>query len=177
MKKGIIITLIFLAFISCSEREKDFDSFEYSYAGTFSTVFSIKFSNSDTLFLREHWNRGGNENFQFPKSKTNYFAILTEQQKNELSSLIHKVNFKEMNSEYFEDYSDGSAFSIIIRKGDFEKKVFVHSHKIPKELDSLSGWIYYTKMKLILTETKEKLEFESVKALLPPPPPLPPILK
>jgi hypothetical protein len=166
-----------IAFLSCTNKENDFDSFEYSYAGTFSTVFSIKFTNSDTIFLREHWNSGGNENIQFPKPETNYFAVLTKLQRNELSNLIKKMNFKTINSEYFENYSDGSAFNIVIRKGKFKKKVFVHSHNIPKELDSLSGWIYYTKMKLKLTEINKKLEFESAKPVLLPPPPPPPISK
>lgn len=174
--KKLIFTLILIAFMSCSKKEKDFDSFEYSFAGTFSTVFSLKFTNSDTIFLREEWNRGGNEDYKFPKPKTNYFAILTEKQKSEFTTLLKNVDFKKINSEYFQNYSDGSAYNIIIRKGDFEKKVLVHSHKIPKELDTLSSWIYYTKMKLKLTEINRKLEFESAKSLMPPPPP-PPILK
>lgn len=86
--------------------------------------------------------------------------------------LIKKVNFSKINAEYFENYSDGSAFNIIIKQGDFEKKILVHSYKIPKELDSLSNWIYFTKSKLKLTKITKKLNFESVKVLLPPPPPM-----
>ena len=171
MKQKIFIICISIFLISCSDKEKDFDSFEYSFAGTFSTVYSIKFTDSDTVFMREHWNSGRYENGKFPKERTNYFALLNIQQRNELSELLQKINFKKVDSEYFENYSDGSAFQLVIKKGNFEKKIFVHSHKIPKELDSLSRWINYTKRKLKLTETNREFEFKSVEGLLPPPPP------
>ena len=175
MKQKIVIICILITLVSCSQKEKDFDYFEYSFAGTFSTVFSIKFTDSDTVFLRENWNSGRYENDKFPKQRTNYFAILNSKQRSELSELLNKVNFKKINSEYFEDYSDGSAFQLIIRKGNFEKKIFVHSHNIPKELDSLSNWINYNKRKLKLTEINKEFEFKSLEGLLPPPPP-PPII-
>ena len=161
--------------VSCWEKEKDFDYFEYSFTGTFSTVFSIKFTANDTVFLREHWNSGRNENDKFPKQRTNYFAILNSIQRIELSELLQKINFKIIDSEYVEDYSDGSSFQLIIRKENFEKKIYVHSHKIPKELDSLSSWINYNKTKLKLTEINKEVEFKSIEGLLPPPPPPPPI--
>lgn len=177
MKQKIFIICISIFLISCSEKEKDFDSFEYSYGGTFSTLFSIKFTEFDTVYMREHWNSGRYQNGTFPKVKTNYFALLNTQQRNELSSLLKKINFKKIDFEYFQNYCDGSAFQLIIRKGNFEKKVFVHSHKIPKELDSLSRWINNTKRNLKLIEINTVLEFKSIEGILPPPPPPPPVKK
>jgi hypothetical protein len=171
--KKLTLTLFLMVLISCSKKEKDFDSFEYSFAGTFTTVFSLKFTDSDTIFLREEWNIGRNEDCKLPKPKTNYFAILTEQQKREFISLLKNVDFTKINSEYFQDYLDGSAYNIIIRKDGFEKKVFVHSYKIPKELDTLSSWINITKQNLKLTKTNKQLKFESAFGMLPPPPPPP----
>lgn len=124
--------------------------------------------------MREHWNSERDENSKFPKQRTNYFALMNSQQRKELRYLLQKINFKKMDSEYFEDYSDGSAFQLIFRKGNFEKKIFVHSHKIPKELDSLARWINHTKIKLKPTEINREFEFKSVEGLLPPP--LPPII-
>jgi hypothetical protein len=171
--KKLTLTLILILLISCSKKEKDFDSFEYSFAGTFTTVFSLKITDSDTIFLREEWNSGRNEGYKLLKPKTNYFAILTEQQKSEFIILLKNVDFTKINSEYFQDYLDGSAYNIIIRKDGFEKKVFVHSHKIPKELDTLSSWINITKQNLKLTKTNKQLHFESTFGMLPPPPPPP----
>lgn len=178
MKKEIFIISILVLLISCSRKEKDFDSFEYSYSGTFSTLFSIKFTENDTIFLREHWNASErSDNKKFPKAQTNYFAILTKKQKNQLSELLKKIDFKNINPEYSEDYSDGSSYQLIIEKGSSKKTVFVHSHKVPKELDSLSNWIYITKENLKLTETKKELTFKSINRILPPIPPPPPIKK
>ncbi|HEX8014109.1 MAG TPA: hypothetical protein VF465_02640 [Flavobacterium sp.] len=177
MKRQIFIIAILTLLISCSKNKKDFDSFEYSYAGTFSTVFSIKFTENDTIFLREHWNaKERSDGKKFPKEKTNYFAILTKEQRNQLSELLKKIDFKKIKSGYFEDYSDGDAYQIIIKKDTFEKTVLVHSYNVPKELDSLSNWIYITKENLKLIETNKELDFKSIIELLPPPPP-PPIKK
>ena len=173
MKLKLIILLSLALLISCSKKEKDFDSFEYTYSGTFSTVFSLKITDKDSVFLREHWNNG---NIEYPKSETNYFAIINEKQRTELTKLIRKIDFRKINSEYYENYLDGSAFQIFIRKGKFEKRVLVHSYKIPKELESLSDWLNNTKQNLKLTKTSKNLKFISADGILPPPPP-PPIEK
>jgi hypothetical protein len=171
MKLKLIIIVVFITIISCKRKEEVFDVLEYSYAGTFSTVFSLKFTESDTIYLREHWNKEWEENIKYPKAKTNYFAIITEQQKNELRNLVEKIDFKKIETEYYENYSDGSSFEIIIKKGKFEKKVNVHSYKIPSELDTLANWINETKDNLKLTKTNKKLIFKSANGVLPPPPP------
>ena len=173
MKLRIIIILSLTLLISCTKKESCFDSIEYSFGGTFSTVFSLKFTDNDSVFLREHWNNG---NIVYPKAGINYFAIINESEKNELTSLIKKIDFRKIDSEYYENYLDGNTFQIIIRKGKFEKKVLVHSHKIPKELKSLSDWINNTKQNLKLTKTNKNLSFKSAFGILPPPPP-PPIEK
>jgi hypothetical protein len=175
MKRKLFFILFLTLLISCSKNEKDFDSFEYSYGGTFSTLFSIKFTENDTIFIREHWNVSERYGKKFPKAKTNYFAILTKEQRNQLSKLLKKIDFKKFESEYYQDYVDGSAYQIIIKKDNFKKAVYVHSHKVPKELDSLSHWIYTTKENLKLFETSKKFDFESINGILPPPPPPPPI--
>ncbi|MNX54780.1 hypothetical protein D3C86_855230 [compost metagenome] len=177
MKRQLLIITLFVLLNSCSKKEKDFDSFEYSYSGTFSTVFSIKFTENDTIFLREHWNAGErSDNIKFPKAEKNYFAILTKEQRNQLGDLLKKIDLKKINSHYFENYADGDAYQLIIKKDTMKKTVFVHSYNVPKELDTLSNWIYKTKENLKLIETNRKLYFRSLKELLPPPPPLPKVI-
>jgi hypothetical protein len=177
MKKQIFIISILTLLISCSKNEKDFDSLEYTFSGTFSTLFLIKFTENDTIFLREQWNVSERYGKKYPKAKTNYFAILTKEQRNQLSELIKKIDFKKIKSEYYKDYNDGSAYQIIIKKDDLKKTVFVHSDKVPKEFDSLSNWIYVTKEHLKLIETKKEFDFKSIDRIFPPPPPPPPIKK
>lgn len=174
MKNQLFVIIILSVLISCSKKEKDFDTFEYSYGGTFSTLFSIKFTKNDTIFYREHWNNyESTDSIRIPKAQTNYFAILTREQRNQLSELLNRINFKKIDSEYFEDYSDGSSYQLIIKKDNLRKTVFVHSHKVPKDLDSLSNWISTIKRKLQLIETNKKFNFKSINRILPPPPPTP----
>ena len=171
MKSSLFIIFSLLV-VSCSEKKKDFDSFEYSYGGTFSTVFSIRFTNNDTLYLREHWNAGErSDGKKFPKEQTNYFALLTIKQQNELSELLNKIDFKTLKPEYYEDYNDGRSYQIIIEKDSLEKMILVHSYSVPKELDTLSKWIYNTKENLQLIETSKKLDFKGFRGFLTPPPP------
>lgn len=177
MKRQLFIIAVLTLLISCSKNEKDFDSLEYTFSGTFSTLFLIKFTENDTVFLREHWNVSERYGKKFPKAKTNYFAILTKEQRNQLSELIKKIDFKKIKSEYYENYCDGSAYQIIIKKDSFKKTVFVHSHKVPKELDSLSHWIYVTKENLKLIETNKEIDFKNIYKIFPTPPPPPPIKK
>ena len=172
MKIQFYIIFILLVSVSCSKKEKDFDSFEYSYGGTFSTVFSIQFTNNDTLYLREHWNAGErSDGKKFPKEQTNYFALLTKNQRSELSDLINRIDFGKIKSEYFQDYEDGSAYQLIIEKEDLKKTIFVHSNSVPKELDSLANWIYNTKENLELKETNKEFDFQSINGILSPAPP------
>jgi ribosomal protein S15P/S13E len=177
MQKQLFSIALFLFLLSCSRNEKDFDSFEYSFGGFRSTKFSIKFTESDTLFLREHWNVVERHGITYPKDKTNYIAILSQEQRNQLSELLKKINFKNLKSEYYEAYNDGSAYQIIFKKDNLSKTVFVHSHNTPKELDSLSNWIWKTKMNLKLIKTNREFVFKSIDAIFPTPPPPPPLKK
>ena len=167
------MVLIFL--ISCSQKKKEFDFLEYSFKGIFSTVFSITFTENDTVFIREHWNVSERHGKKFPKAKTNYFAIISKEQRKQLSELLEKIDLKKIKSEYHENYCDGSAYQIIIKKDTLKKTVFVHSHTVPKELKSLSNWIYTTKENLKLIETNKEYSFTNIDSIFPLPPPPPPI--
>ena len=172
MKKHLFTLIILLAFIACSEKKKDFDYFEYSYSDTFSTAFSIQFTQNDTLYLREHWNAEETSDAKkFPRVETNYYALLAKNQEKELSELLHKINFTEVESEYFQDYEDGSTYEIIIKKGALEKTILVHSYSEPKELYVLSKWIYNTKKNLKLTKINKELDFKGFTGIFSPPPP------
>lgn len=176
MKRQLFIILFLTLLLSCSEKERDFDSLEYSYGDTFSTVYSIKFTENDTVYLREHWN--GVEMLgtpKIPKEKTNYFAVLSEGQRNQLTELVRTIDFNEINSEYYQDYEDGSSYQIIIKKDSFKKTVFVHSDSVPQKLERLSKWINEIKNTLKLIETSSQLEYESMNGFMSPPPPPPPM--
>jgi hypothetical protein len=177
MKCTSIIIFISLFFLSCTEKKKVFDSFDYSFGGTFSEVYSIKFTQSDTVYLRYHWiGRNIDDTTFVIKEDTNYYGILNSEERLKLFDYIEKVNLFKYKSEYFENYSDGSCYGISIQKDPKRKTLLVHSHKAPKEIDSISHWIGSIKAKLKLNEINKNINFESSKGVLPPPPP-PPLIK
>lgn len=178
MKNLVIIFFFSLFFLSCTEKKKVFDSFDYSYGGTFSEVYSMKFTQSDTVYLRYHWiGRNIDDTISQPKENVNYYGILNSEERIELYDYIEKINLFKYKSEYFENYSDGSSYGMNIKKNSKSKTIFVHSHQAPKEIDSISHWIGSMKRNLKLKEIQKNINFESTKGLLTPPPPPLPIIK
>jgi hypothetical protein len=178
MKKTLITIFISLLLLNCTKKENTFDSFDYSFDGTFSEVYSIKFTQSDTVYLRYHWiGRNIDDTISPAIENVNYYGILNSEERIKLYDYIEKVNLFKYKSEYFENYADGSSYGINIQKDSKNKTVFVHSHKAPKEIDSISHWISRIKLKLKLKKSKKSVTFESKNGVLPPPPPPPPVIK
>jgi len=182
MKRKKILSLIaFSLFCFCSKKEEkpNYRYFEFSYDNTFETSFSIKFKPNDSIYIREHWNgKTIWDSISPPREKTNYIAVISQQQRKVLNYLISKIQLKQCDSIYYENYVDGRTYSIFIDKDSIKKLINVHSHNnVPHELDSLAAWLYNFKSKAKLIEINKKLNFITAKYVLPPPPPPPPIKK
>ncbi|MDW8850158.1 hypothetical protein SD960_08660 [Flavobacterium sp. MMLR14_040] len=177
MKTLPIAIFLSLSLLSCNEKNKAFDSFDYSFSGTFSELYSIKFTESDTVFVRQYWiRRRFNDSISKPQNNTNYYALINQKEKLKLFDYIAKINLFKYKSEYYKDYCDGSEYAINIEKDFKSKIIFVHSYEAPKKLDSLSLWINNIKQSLLLKETKKELFFGSAEVTMPPIPPPPPPL-
>ncbi|MFH7003153.1 hypothetical protein [Flavobacterium bizetiae] len=176
--KILLISFVLLLSLSCKKEEAEvkFKYFDFSFSNTFETCFSVKFTPNDSVYIREHWNAHDVwDSTNIPKGKTNYIAFISQKDKNKLIDLISKTQLKKYNSEYVENYSDGSYYTIYIDKDSIKKSIKIHSHKddVPKDLDSLANWIYNWKKKVKLIKTDKKLTFFSSESVLPPPPPPP----
>ena len=143
--------------------------FNFSYDNSFETCFSIKFTQGDTVFVREHWTSEYDTKL---KSNTNYVSIIKHSDRIFLDSLIKNMNFSKFDTAYYEGYKDGGQYKCYIKNQYLEKTIYVHSyHNVPSELDSLKNWIYKLKSNLKLKEIDTTLSFGSVGHFLPPPPP------
>lgn len=152
----IFLSLLFLT-ISC--KKTNFNDFDFTYGNTFETDFSIKFDNkNDSVFMRENWAR---DNSKPPKSETNYLSKLNRSQQIKFDSFMNIIDFKRFDTLYYQNYSDGDSYQFYIKKDGFEKKIKVHSHEVPKELQDFAVWIYQTKKSLSLKETKKSFDFKS----------------
>ncbi|WP_369765397.1 hypothetical protein [Flavobacterium sp. WC2429] len=176
----IIVILFLFTLISCNKKREEVNTikyFEFSYDDTFGSSFTLVYKPKDSLYIRQHWSASEVfDNLKIPKGKTSYSAKIKASDEQNLIRLISKLKLKKLKNEYFEDYSDGRTYTILIDKDSIAKLIKVHSHNAPKELDSLAGWVYKLKVKLKLTKTEKKLKLKSSKYVLPPPPP-PPIVE
>ncbi|WP_068844737.1 hypothetical protein [Flavobacterium chilense] len=172
MKKTTIPILLSLLLLNCTKNEKTFDSLEYSYGGTFSELYSLKFTDNDTVYIYQEWIvKDFGDSISDPKSKTQYYGIINPEEKLKLYNYIEKVNLFKYKSEYYENYLDGSCYAIAIKKDTKSKTIFAHSHETPKEIDSIARWINKIKKNLILKETKKHLIYKTSESVFPPPPP------
>lgn len=168
MKNKILFLSITILFLGCKKQE--FDEFDFSYGNTFETDFSIKFqSKNDSVFLYENW---ASDNAGISKSKTSYLSTLNKSQRSKLDSFISNIDFKNLDTLYFENYKDGEYFNFFIRKDKTRKTIRVHSDNAPQSLKNFAHWIYEIKKSLQLKETKRHFEFKS-KNIDPEPPPAP----
>ncbi|KIC63960.1 hypothetical protein [Chryseobacterium taiwanense] len=166
--KKISLLILLISLLNC--KKQTFDEFDFSFGNTFETDFSIKFdSKNDSVYIRENWSSFQNKT---TKSETNYLAVLNTSQKIKLDSFVESINFKTLDTLYFERYSDGEYYNFHIKKDGIEKTIKTHSHSIPKSLEKFAYWIYETKKSLKLTETKRNFDFKS-KNNFPEPPEAP----
>ena len=170
--KRVMRLFFFLCFISLtlakcdnSKKQESFHSFDFSYNDVFTTCFSIKFSNSDTAYIRQHFTRDISDN---PKSNTTYFALLSKPDRNTLDSFINNLDFSKFYASYHENYQDGVDYEFYISKDSLEKIVYRHLTDSPDDLDKFGLWLANLKSNLKLYKLDTIINFQSTKFFLPP---------
>ena len=169
MKLFLLVAVFSLTLTSCDNSKPVnkvtiFNQFDFSYNDFFSTCFSIKFTQGDTVFIRQHWASAFSDSL---KSNKNYRAILSDQERERLDSFLTKIKFSTYDTSYYESYEDGHYYEFFINKDTLQKTIFVHSDSIPNELKDFGYWIVATKKKLKLVEIDITLDFGSLKYFLP----------
>jgi hypothetical protein len=144
---------------------QSFQSFDFSYNDVFSTCFSIKFTQSDTVFIKQHFAPAFSDT---PKSGQSYYAILTDKEKQRLDSFISKINFSKLDTSYFEPYQDGVEYQFYIDKDTTKKLIYVHSDSIPTNVKAFVSWLVILKKKMKLHPVDTTFSFESVRHFIPP---------
>lgn len=176
MKLFFLVATFSLTLTSCDnskpvDKVTIFNQFDFSYNDFFSTCFSIKFTQGDTVFIRQHWASAFSDSL---KSNKNYRGILSDAERERLDSFLTKIKFATYDTSYYESYEDGHYYEFTIKNDTLKKTIFVHSDKIPNELKDFAYWIVVTKKKLKLSEIDTTLDFGNLKNFLPPSvPPLP----
>jgi hypothetical protein len=139
MKLFICFTILALTFIGCDNSKQadnalTFKQFDFSYNDFFTTCFSIKFTQGDTVFIRQHLAPAFSDSL---KSDKYYFATLTTADRLKLDSFLRKMRFSVYDTSYYESYEDGDYYQFFIANDTIQKSIFVHSDSIPTELKIL----------------------------------------
>lgn len=176
MKLSILICLTTSLLTSCDNtkkpvRQESFHSIDFTYNDVFSSCFSIKFSQSDTAYIRQHFASSFSDNL---KSETSFFTLLSKPDKITLDSFIHTIPFDSYDTSYYEDYQDGIDYQFYIHKNHLKKIIRVHSDSVPSKLTDFKNWIVRKKENFQLHQVDTTIRFESEKYVVPPPAPPPP---
>jgi len=177
MKIFILLAILSVTIVRCdnfkqADKAKTFHQFDFSYNNFFTTCFSIKFTQGDTVFIQQHFASFSDT----LKRNKNYFAILSNAEKQTFDSIINKMNFALYDTSYYQPYDDGDYYQFFIANDTLQKTIFVHSDSIPKELKTFGYWIVATKEKLKHFPIDTMIVFGSLKNFLPPTV-LPPTIK
>jgi hypothetical protein len=170
MKFLFYFLILSLTNLNCNNQnknksQKSFNSFDFSYNDVFSTCFSIKFTQSDTVFIRQHFSSAFSST---SKSNTTYYALLSNIDRIKLDSFISHTKFISFDTLYYQSYEDGIDYQFYFEKNLIKKYIRVHSDSVPAQLEKLRIWIVNTKGKLSLHEVDTAISFESLKYFLPP---------
>lgn len=174
-----VVILYFLTFVGCQgKKEIPFDTFDFAESSTFAENFSMKFTQSDTIFIKYHglyahseFFQNKNESWKNVETKVTYYGLLQKEDRQVLFDSITKIDFKKFNDEYLECHPDGGSGEFVFQKGDFKKTItFCYGIHVPKDLYRLSNLIGEIKRKTKLLPTNKQVDFKADVSPSPPPP-------
>ena len=157
---------------SNGQLRQTFHSFDFSYNDFFSTCFSIKFTHTDTVFIKQHFAPAFSDT---PKSGQSYYAILSDSDMQKRDSFINEINFLMLDTTYYEPYEDGIEYQFYIDKDSIKKLIYVHSDSVPNNVKTFAFWITDLKKKLKVHPVDRIFSFESVRNFISPKVPEPTI--
>ena len=163
MKYFLLLVAVCVTLLSCNnfhhvDKSKSFNQFDFSYNDFFTTCFSIKFTQGDTVFIQQHFAPFSDT----LKSSKNYYAVLNKVERQKIDSFLFEMNFATYDTSYYESYEDGHYYQFFISNDSLQKTVFVHSDSIPTELKAFAYWIVATKRKLKHYRIDTTMDFGSL---------------
>lgn len=173
--KLLLLISFSLFCFGCKKEEKTtYKYFEFSFNSD-NTNFSMQIKPNDSIYLRDRFYYGQQENsFRPNEIETYYIATISKSQRKELNSLISKIPLKKYDTLY-DKVCFSKHYVTYIDKDSITKLVFVSNfEKSPDQLDSLIKWLNVFKVNSKKIITNKKINFITRKYVtIPPPPPLP----
>lgn len=165
MKKQFLIFSFIFLILSCSKKEdkKTFpvDELVLSAEGLHE-ICVIKFSKTDTVYFQRI----------FPEPVENFYAILNNNDKEELNKLLYDVNFEKFDTTYVASViDDAQTYLINISNQGKKKSIYLYADDAPEELNRFIKSLGEIKENLKFIRTNKTVDFGNLKSTLPPPPP------
>lgn len=173
--RATLLTLFCFLLTFCDDRKQrkhQFQYFEFYHDNTWNTAFSLKFTQSDTFFERQHFtSRRHSAEDTAVESNASYVGQLTESQTNTLDSFVRVIDWVIYDTAYEDGgLQDGSTFRFFIRNDSLSKVIHIYGDSAPVELLRLGRWIADVKAKAKLQRVDSVIAFEHANDRLLPPP-------
>ena len=162
---------ICIGMIGCSNdqrvKHRHFDSLVFTYNDVFTTCFSIKFTQTDTAYISQHFASRFSDSLQ---SNTTYYTVLSHDDWMALDSFRIAIDFSSFDTSYYESYEDGIDYLFYVQSKVLNKRVRIHSHNGPSELVRFKDWIVTKKESWFLHQCDTLISFQGAEFILPPVP-------
>jgi len=112
--------------------------FSYSFPLE-ATFYSLKFSTSDTAYIKD---------FSPPRTDTSFQTVFPKEDRSKIDNLISNLNLSALDSSYDYRDIDGDAYNLKISKNDTLKTIYIHGGDVPVELRTFIDYIAELKTKL-----------------------------
>lgn len=122
--------------ISCHEKaltvkSTKFDNFIFSYSQLYAD-YSIKFTNSDTIFLQR----------RFPQPRAVFYSIIQNKDSLKLDSFLTKIDLKKYDTVYMQNnLQDGDSYKFVMSNDTITKWTFIYGNEGPKQLYDFANWL------------------------------------
>lgn len=171
MKLSLIpLTIISLSACSTNNQKTKlttFDTFVFSYRQLY-TDYSIKFTNSDTIFLQK----------RFPRPKALFYSIIQNNDVLKLDSFLTTSSFKKYDTLYVQNnLEDGSSYKFVLTKNMTTNWIFIYGKEGPKTLYEFGNWLSDFKERQIFYPIDAKIDFGNLNYILLPEIPSQPDIK
>jgi hypothetical protein len=178
MKHLLVSVCIGLLLFGCGQIKQPskhitFRSIDFSYSDVFSTCFSIKFNQGDTVFIRQYFTSSYSGVL---KRNTTYYSVLNKQDRNSVDSFVDKIDFLKYQDRYLEAIQDGVMYALCIENDSIKKTIVVHSDTAPGQLNRFADWLADFKTRLKIVPLDTTMVFTTSKFVVLPQIPPPPVI-
>ena len=166
MKFSTFLFYLVLITASCKNgqisKHSTYNDFVFS-TSTESDNYSLKFTDSDTIFFEK----------RFPKPKQLYYAIIQNNDKEKLDSILQKTDFTKYDTVYFQNnLQDGISYKFYLTKKAHVNWVLMYGHTGPKSLYDFADWLTNLKDRQTFHPINGTVDFGNlIYIILPPIPP------